>query len=152
MFDKNVYIERRKLLKKQIGSGVILILGNNESPMNYPANTYHFRQDSNFLYFFGLDKPGFAGLIDVEENKDYLYGEDFTIDDVIWMGPQPSVKELAEEVGISHTGTLAQLSEKLNDAAAKKRKVHFLPPYRAENAIQLEKLLGTPNNNLKANA
>lgn len=152
MFDKNVYIERRKLLKKQINSGVILILGNGESPMNYPANTYHFRQDSNFLYFFGVDKPGFAGVIDVEENKDYLYGDDFTIDDIIWMGPQPIVKELAEEVGISHTGTLAQLAEKLNDAAAKKRNVHFLPPYRAENAIQLEKLVGISSRNMKKNA
>ncbi|HLP59467.1 MAG TPA: aminopeptidase P family protein, partial [Candidatus Deferrimicrobium sp.] len=118
----------------------------------YPANTYHFRQDSNFLYFFGLDKPGFAGLIDVEESKDYLYGEDFTIDDVIWMGPQPSVKELAEEVGVFHTGAPAQLSEKLKDAVSKNRKVHFLPPYRAENTIQLEKLLGISCSEMKANA
>ncbi|MDQ1351072.1 MAG: Xaa-Pro dipeptidase [Acidobacteriota bacterium] len=152
MFDKTVYIERRKLLKKQVKSGVILILGNNESPMNYPANTYPFRQDSNFLYFFGQDKPGFAGLIDVEEDKDYLYGEDFTIDDVIWMGPQPSVKELAQEVGIDHTGSPAQLAEKLKDALAKKRKVHFTPPYRAENSIKLEKFLDIPTGKLKENA
>jgi Xaa-Pro aminopeptidase len=152
MFDKTIYIERRKLLKKQVKSGVILILGNVESPMNYPANTYPFRQDSNFLYFFGQDKPGFAGVIDVEEDKDYLYGEDFTIDDIIWMGPQPTVKDLAQEVGITHTGSLAQLAEKLKDAAAKKRKVLFTPPYRAENAIQLEKLLEIPTAKLKENA
>jgi Xaa-Pro aminopeptidase len=152
MFDKNVYIERRKLLKKQVASGVILILGNNESPMNYPANTYHFRQDSNFLYFFGLDKPAFAGLIDIDEDKDYLYGEDFTIDDVIWMGPQPSVKELAAEVGISNTGSMTQLKEKLQAALSQKRKIHFLPTYRAENAIQIENLLGIPHSSIKANA
>ncbi|MCX6579335.1 MAG: aminopeptidase P family protein [Candidatus Aminicenantes bacterium] len=152
MFDKTVYIERRKLLKKQVKSGVILILGNVESPMNYPANTYPFRQDSNFLYFFGQDKPGFVGVIDVEEDKDYLYGEDFTIDDVIWMGPQPSVKELAAEVGVSYTGSPAQLAEKLKDALSKKRKAHFTPPYRAENAIQLEKLLDIPINSIKENA
>ncbi len=152
MFDKTVYIERRKLLKKQVKSGVILILGNVESPMNYPANTYPFRQDSNFLYFFGLDIPGFAGVIDVEEDKDYLYGDDFSIDDVIWMGPQPTVKELATGVGVSHTGALAQLAEKLKDTVSKKRKVHFTPPYRAENAIQLEKLLDIPINSIKENA
>jgi len=152
MFDKNVYIERRKLLKKQIKSGVILILGNIESPMNYPANTYPFRQDSNFLYFFGLDKPGFAGIIDGEEDNDYIYGEDFTIDDVIWMGPQPTVKKLAQEVGISLTGTSAELAEKLKETISKGRKVHYLPPYRAENTLQLEKLLGIATTDIKNNA
>lgn len=152
MFDKSVYVERRKLLKQQVKSGVILMLGNVESPMNYPANTYHFRQDSSFLYFFGLDNPGFAGVIDVEENKDYIYGEDFTIDDIIWMGPQPIVKNLAEGVGVTNTGPLAQLDEKIKGAVSKGRKVHFLPPYRAENMLQLEKLLGIPVSDLKGRA
>jgi Xaa-Pro aminopeptidase len=152
MFDKNVYIERRKLLKKQIKSGVILILGNIESPMNYPANTYPFRQDSNFLYFFGLDKPGFAGIIDVEEDNDYIYGEDFTIDDIIWMGPQPTVKKLAQGAGVTLTGTSAELAEKLKDVISKGRKVHYLPPYRAENTLQLEKLLGIATTDIKNNA
>ncbi len=152
MFDKNVYIERRKLLKKQIKSGVIFILGNVESPMNYPANTYPFRQDSNFLYFFGLDKPGFAGIIDVEEDNDYIYGEDFTIDDIIWMGPQPTVKKLAQGVGVTLTGTSAELAEKLKDVISKGRKVHYLPPYRAENTLQLEKLLGIATADIKNNA
>jgi Xaa-Pro aminopeptidase len=152
MFDKNVYIERRKLLKKQIKSGVILILGNIESPMNYPANPYPFRQDSNFLYFFGLDKPGFAGIIDGEEDNDYIYGEDFTIDDVVWMGPQPTVKELARGAGVSLTGTLAELAEKLKETISKGRKVHYLPPYRAENTLQLEKLLGIATTDIKNNA
>jgi len=152
MFDKNVYIERRKLLKKQIKSGVILILGNIESPMNYPANPYPFRQDSNFLYFFGLDKPGFAGIIDGEEDNDYIYGEDFTIDDIVWMGPQPTVKELARGAGVTHTGTLAELAEKLKETISKGLKVHYLPPYRAENTLQLEKLLGIATTDIKNNA
>ncbi|MCP5102834.1 MAG: aminopeptidase P family protein, partial [bacterium] len=114
MFDKNVYIERRKFLREKVKSGIILLLGNGESPMNYAANTYHYRQDSNYLYFFGLDKPGFAGILDVEEGKDYIFGDDFTIDDIIWMGPQPSVKELAAGVGVTHTGTPAQMAEKIN--------------------------------------
>lgn len=152
MFNKKVYVERRKQLKKQVGSGVILIPGNVESPMNYPANCYHFRQDSTFLYFFGQDKPGFAGLIDIEEDKDYLYGEDFTIDDIIWMGPQPTVKELAGEVGIEYTGTPAELAAKISNALAAKRKIHYLPPYRGENAVQLAKLLGTSTDSLKSGA
>lgn len=142
MFDKNVYIERRKKLRETVKSGVILILGNDESPMNYPANPYHYRQDSNFLYFFGLDKPGFTGLIDIEEGIDYIYGEDFTIDDIIWMGPQPTVTELSAGVGVTQTGTNAQLAEKLDAAIAQGRKVHYLPPYRAERILQLDKLLG----------
>jgi Xaa-Pro aminopeptidase len=149
MFEAEVYVKRRKSLKDQMKSGIILLLGNEESPMNYPANTYHFRQDSNFLYFFGLDNPGFAGLIDVEEDKDYIYGEDFTLDDIIWMGPQPTVKKLAQHVGVSHSGSLAQLKEKLNIAISQNRKIHFVPPYRAENILKLEKLLGIVNSNIK---
>lgn len=152
MFDSKVYVERRKQLRKQVKSGLLLFLGNNESPMNYAGNTYHYRQDSNFLYFFGLDKPGFAGVIDVDENKDYLYGEDFTIDDIIWMGPQPKVKDLAQSVGVKLTGNNAELAEKIKDAIASGRKVHFLPPYRAENSILLEKLLGIATGNLKSYA
>lgn len=149
MFDKENYIKRRNLLKKDVSTGLILILGNNESPMNYPANPYPFRQDSNFLYFFGIDKPSFIGLIDIDENKDFLFGEDFTIDDIIWMGPQPIVRELAGEVGIKNTGNLSHIKEKIDNAILKGRKIHFLPPYRAENALIIEGLLGISNNNIK---
>jgi Xaa-Pro aminopeptidase len=149
MFDSKVYVERRQLLKKQVKSGLLLFPGNNESPMNYTANPYHFRQDSNFLYFFGLDKPGFFGLIDIDEDKDYIFGYDFTIDDIIWMGPQPTVKELAKGVGVNKTGSNQQLSEKIDAAIAAGRNVHFTPPYRAENMLQLEKLLGISSANLK---
>jgi len=149
MFDKKSYIKRRNLLKKDVSTGLVLILGNNESPMNYPANPYPFRQDSNFLYFFGIDKPGFIGLIDIDENRDFLFGEDFTIDDIIWMGPQPYVRELAEEVGIKNTGNLSHIKEKIDNAILKGRKIHFLPPYRAENILEIERLLGISNNNIK---
>ena len=149
MFETYVYVKRRKLLKEQMKSGLILLPGNIESPMNYPANTYHFRQDSSFLYFFGLDNPGFSGLIDVDEDKDYIFGEDFTLEDIIWMGPQPTVKELAMQVGVSYTSPLAQLKEKIDTAISKNRKIHFLPPYRAENLLQLEKLLGIASSKLK---
>lgn len=149
MFDKKSYIKRRNLLKKDVSTGLILILGNNESPMNYPANPYPFRQDSNFLYFFGIDKPGFIGLIDIDENKDFLFGENFTIDDIIWMGPQPIVRDLAEKVGIKNTGNLSHIKEKIDNAILKGRKIHFLPTYRAENSLEIERLLGISNNNIK---
>jgi Xaa-Pro aminopeptidase len=142
MFDKQVYINRRLSLRKKIRSGLILIPGNNESPMNYPKNTYRFRQDSNFLYFFGVDHPGFVGVIDIEDGKDCLYGNDFDLDDVIWMGPQPSVNELGQKVGIPCTHPLKELSSTLHRAIRNGRKIHFLPQYRSENIIMIERLLG----------
>ncbi|HDM10095.1 MAG TPA: aminopeptidase P family protein, partial [Desulfobacteraceae bacterium] len=53
MFSANTYKERRQRLRTQVSSGLILLLGNDESPMNYRDNPYPFRQDSSFLYFFG---------------------------------------------------------------------------------------------------
>jgi len=142
MFDKDVYIKRRDLLRQTVGSGVILLTGNDEAPMNYSANPYPYRQDSTFLYFFGLDKPGFMGVIDADEGKDYIFGEDFTIDDIIWMGPQPKVKELAEMVGVQFTGTLGELQDKMNRAVGGGQKIHFLPPYRADNLLKVSRLTG----------
>ena len=149
MFTKDVYIKRRELLRKEVGSGLILISGNDEAPMNYPANPYPYRQDSNFLYFFGLDKPGFMGVLDVDEGKDYIFGEDFTIDDIIWMGPQPKVQELAALVGVEHTGTLGQLQDKMDGAVNGGKRVHFLPPYRAENLLKLSRLTGVSHRRVK---
>lgn len=149
MFKKEVYVKRRNSLRKKIDSGLVFFLGNVDSPMNYPANTYPFRQDSNFLYFFGLDIPGLAGIIDVDEGKDYLFGEDFTIDDIIWMGPQPTVKELAKKCAITNVGNMNKLTEMISRAIAQGKKIHFLPPYRPENAMKLEQLLGIANSVLK---
>ncbi|MCD6112599.1 MAG: aminopeptidase P family protein [Bacteroidales bacterium] len=142
MFKPQVYKNRRNRLREKINSGIILILGNSESQMNYPDNTYHFRQDSNFSYFFGLDLPDFAGVLDVDNNKDYIFANDVDIDDIIWMGPQPSVKDLAAKVDVDNTAEFNKLYDFLSDAISKGRKIHFTPPYRGNNKILLEKLLG----------
>lgn len=142
MFESKIYSDRRLRLRKKIRSGIILILGNNESPMNYPANTYHFRQDSNFLYYFGLDLPGLVGVIDIEDGKDCIYGNNVDIDDIIWMGPQPTISELAAKAGVLSTHPLKDLSSTLHRAIKQGRKIHFTPPYRAENILFLEQLIG----------
>lgn len=142
MFSKQTYINRRLNLRKRIKSGVVLLLGNTESSMNYPSNTYHFRQDSNFLYFFGLDLPNLAGIIDIENGKDSLYGDDFEIDDIIWMGPQPTLKELGQQVGVPSTHPAKELVSTLQRAIKQGRKIHILPPYRGESVLKLEQLLG----------
>ncbi len=152
MFDAKIYVERRQQLRKDVGSGLILLLGNEESPMNYPANQYIYRQDSNFLYFFGIDKPGFFGLIDADEGKDYLFGTDFDVDDIIWMGPQPLVKDLGAQVGVNNTDEPAKLEKMLKEAQAAGKKVHFLPPYRGENQIVIHEWLDIPLRKIKENA
>jgi len=152
MFKKEVYTDRRNRLKKKMDSGIALFLGNNEAAFNYPANTYHFRQDSHFLYFFGLDHPGFAGMIDIDENKDYIFGNDVDIEDIIWMGEQPSVKDLASEVGITNSFPLADLASFIKKALDKGQKIHFLPPYRGTTTIQLAELLGKKTSEIKASA
>lgn len=142
MFASNVYKERREALCRQIGGGLILLLGNGEASSNYPDNTYHFRQDSSFLYFFGINHPGFAGVIDVEGGEETLFGNDFTMDDIIWMGPQPSVAQQAAEVGVEKSAPLAQLKQVVENAQRQGRRVHFLPPYRNANKLWLEELTG----------
>jgi Xaa-Pro aminopeptidase len=141
MFKSEVYIRRREELHKKMKSGLALFIGNVEAPMNYPANTYHFRQDSDFLYFFGLDIPGLSGVMDFDSGKDRIFGNDFDMDDIIWMGPQPTVRELALKCGVSDTIPMSKLEETVTDAIAKKRRVHFLPPYRGETKMSLGSLL-----------
>lgn len=141
MFKSDVYVKRRDELRKKMKTGLALFIGNVESPLNYPANTYHFRQDSDFLYYFGLDLPGFAGLLDFDSGKDKIFGNDFDMDDIVWMGPQPTVKELALKCGVTITDPMAKLEETIKDAVSKRRKVHFLPPYRGETKMTLGSLL-----------
>ncbi|MFH1727616.1 MAG: aminopeptidase P family protein [Pseudomonadota bacterium] len=141
MFKAEVYVERRKKLKKLVGSGVILLWGNNDMPMNYNSNPYHFRQNSTFLYFFGLDSQGLSGLIDIDNDKDMLFGNDFDIDDIIWMGPQKTLSQRALDIGIDETYNFDQIGEKLEEAKQQKRKVHFIPPYRMDNMMRIETLL-----------
>ena len=103
MFDKQTYIARRKALHAKLSGGLVLLPGNDESPANYPGNTFRFRQDSTFLYFFGLNRPGCSGLLDLDSGEDVLFGDDPTLEDIIWTGPQPSLAELAGEVGVEKT-------------------------------------------------
>lgn len=142
MFEAKTYMLRREALRKRIGSGLILLPGNHESSANYPSNTFPFRQDSTFLYFFGLNHPEFAGILDADSGEDTLFGEDYTLDDIIWMGPQPSLAEQAQQVGVTRTAGLAKLAEVLKEAIAAGRRIHYLPPYRGEVTLMLCELLG----------
>lgn len=145
MFDKNTYIQRRAKLKKQIGSGLILLLGNENSPMNYPANEYQFRQDSSFLYFFGLDFNGLAGVIDVDNDQETIFGYDFSVDDIVWMGPQEKLIDKAKNVGVANAEPTEKLHDKIKDAMKQGRRIHYLPQYRHDNIIKTEKLTGIHN-------
>ena len=142
MFDKRIYQNRRQKLREAVGKGLILLLGNEDSPMNYKDNLYPFRQDSSFLYFFGLDKPGLAALIDIDHDTEVIFGNDLTIDDIVWTGPQPSLAQLAEAAGISDTRPSAALSPELISARGAGRTIHFLPPYRPENILKISAWLG----------
>ncbi len=140
MFPAQTYVNRREKLIGQFDSGLLLFLGNEESPINHLANAYPFRQDSSFLYYFGVDHPGYAALVDVDEGRTVVYADDLTIDDIVWTGVLPTVAELAAAGGVTETRPAARLADDL--AAARGRTVRFLPPYRGENAVRLFELLG----------
>jgi Xaa-Pro aminopeptidase len=149
MFDTQVYVDRRNILKNKFDSGLLLFLGNEESPANYEANTFAFRQDSSFLYYFGIDKPGMAAAIDIDNNVETIYGYEFTIDDIVWMGPQPSLNDQAFSSGIHNYTSIEKLEENLKEAVQKGRKIHFLPPYRSEHKVKLAELLGINSSRVK---
>ena len=143
MFSKETYIRRRAELKKLVGNGVVILFGNNEAPANYPANAYApMRQDSSFLYYFGQHREGLVGVIDIDNDEEWLFGDDIDIEDIVWMGFVPSVADLAAEVGVSKTAPLSQLAEVCRRATATSRTIHFLPPYRFDTKIQIMDLLG----------
>ncbi len=141
MFNVQTYTQRRKSLVSKMKSGIILLLGNNESPMNYPANTYHFRQDSSFLYFFGLNEPGLAAIIDIDNDKEVIFGNDIDLDDIIWMGPQPSLIERAALCGVKETRAFVELENFIKNNLPT-RNIHYLPPYRHDNMILIDNILG----------
>lgn len=145
MFAKSTYVGRRAELCKKMGNGVGLFLGNAESPMNYADNTYAFRQDSTFLYFFGISQPNLAAVIDFESGDEAIFGNEADIDDIIWTGPLPSVADYAKLCGIDKTYPLHSLDGYLSKVKSSGRKVHYLPPYRADNILQIEHLLGIPS-------
>jgi Xaa-Pro aminopeptidase len=152
MFSKETYSGRRASLASMMKEGIILFLSNTEMPMNYPANTYHFRQDSTFLYYYGLDYAGMTGLIDLDQKADILFADDIDIEDIIWMGVQPAVKDLAAKCGISDVRPTAALAKYIEDALKAGRKIHFIPPYRDANKLKLQSLLGIALADLKAAA
>lgn len=148
MFSVQTYTERRNALKRSLGSGLVLILGNEESPMNYHDNTYRYRQDSNFLYFFGISQAGLSAIIDIDSGEEIIFGHEFTMDDIIWVGPQPTLAEQARKVGVYRTETPEKLPERLKKAS----KVHFTPPYRYDNMFKLSEWLSIPVAGLKENS
>jgi Xaa-Pro aminopeptidase len=142
MFNKETYVRRRQQLRNKISKGIILMLGNNNSPMNYTDNFYHFRQDSSFLYLFGLDFPKLAGAIDLDTGEEIIFGNDFSFEDIIWMGTQVPLIEKCEKVGITKIDSIQNLYNYIRKALTAKRIIHYLPPYRADIMIFLSELLG----------
>ena len=143
MFTKETYIKRRAMLRELVGNGLIVLFGNNESPCNYPANSYYpFRQDSTFLYYFGQKRDGLVGVIDADSGEEIFIGDDIDIEDIVWYGSVDSVADLAAQVGVSHSAPMGVLKTICDKATAEGRKIHFLPPYRHDIKIQLMDLLG----------
>lgn len=153
MFSKQTYIQRRKELKQLVGEGVVLLFGNNESPCNYPNNGYApFRQDSTFLYYFGQQRDGLVGVIDIDNDQETLIGDDISIEDIVWYGSVDSVKDLAEQVGVCHSAPFKELKTICLTAMNQKRKIHFLPPYRYDIKLLVFDLLGIHPNQQKLEA
>ena len=142
MFAKEIYVQRRAELKARMNEGLILFFGNNDAPNNYPSNTYRFRQDSCFLYYFGQKRDGLVGVIDIDNDKEYIFGNDIDIDDIIWFGYVPSVKDLADEVGVANSAPMADLKKLIDAAIAKGQTIHFPPQCRHDLMIQLSDLVG----------
>lgn len=150
MFSKETYVGRRAELKRLVKSGIILLFGNNESPVNYPSNGYYpFRQDSSFLYYFGINRDGLVGVIDIDEDTETIIGNDIDIEDIVWIGYVDSVKDLAASVGVDKTAPMKQLQVICNEALKQHRQIHFLPPYRYDTKLQIFDLLGIHPNQQK---
>lgn len=143
MFSKETYVSRRAELKQLVKSGIIVLFGNNNAPANFPNNGYHpFRQDSSFLYYFGQNRDGLVGVIDVDNNKETLIGDDISIDDIVWYGAVDSVHDMAGQVGVPNSAPMIELAKICKEAKRDKRTIHFLPPYRADIKIMISDLLG----------
>ena len=153
MFNTETYVGRRAELKKLVKSGIIVLFGNNSSPANFPNNGYYpFRQDSTFLYYFGQNHDGLVGVIDIDNDKETLIGDDISIDDIVWYGSVDSVHDMAQQVGVANSAPMKTLKTICNEALRQKRKIHFLPPYRADIKIQIFDLLGIHPNQQKESA
>ena len=150
LFPATIYQQRRARLRTLLrerfdARGLVLLPGHFEAPMNYADNAYPFRQDSSFLYFFGLNQPGRFGLLDLDNGDDTLYGDDPDLLSIVWTGPLPALAELGAQVGTSATGTVAALLARLQQATAQGRSVHYLAPYRGDTVLWLAQALGQGN-------
>ncbi len=150
MFNAPVYTNRRSVLKESLKSGLILLLANREVPMNYPANGYHFRQDSTFLYYTGIDDPDIALLIDVDQNREFLFANELQIDDIIWMGRLKTFREKANDSGIAHVKKTDELDSMVQTAKREGRIIHFIYPYRADLQAYLAGMIGVEITVLKS--
>lgn len=142
MFSSETYVNRRAALKKLVGSGLLLFLGNDEAGCNYEGNTYPYRQDSTFLYFFGQPYAGLSAVIDIDEDREIIFGDELTIDDIIWMGTQPSLQEKCAAAGIRELMPSNTLPDYLQKGQQKGQPVHYLPTYRPEHKLKLWRWLG----------
>ncbi|MFK7931927.1 MAG: aminopeptidase P family protein [Saprospiraceae bacterium] len=152
LFSNQTYTDRRTALQQQLSSGLLLFMGNNNVGMNYAANTYHFRQDSTFLYFFGIDRAGLAATIDLDKQQVTIYGDEHTMEDVVWEGAHPSLRDLAAQVGVAKVQPTADLAKAIEKAKASDQPIHYLPPYRDDNKIKLHTWLEIPFSELKTRA
>jgi Xaa-Pro aminopeptidase len=141
MFSKEIYTTRRRKLAATVSGGLILLPGNEESPMNYADNTYHFRQDSTFLYYFGIDQASLGGIIDTDSGESMLFGNDYDIDMIVWTGVVPSIKSLGEKVGVTNVSPFTSMQTVVFEALSSKRQIHFLNPYRADILIRVAELV-----------
>ncbi len=136
MFSSSTYTERRKVLKEKLGSGIVFLPGNKFSPINYMDNMYQFRQDSTFLYYFGLNTEELNAVIDIDNDRDIIFGDDVSLEMIVWMGPQEKIADRAAMVGVTETLPSAKLKEYLDEAKSKGQKIHWLPQYRGETFLQ----------------
>lgn len=152
MFAPHTYAERRARLRSMIGNGIIILNGNFDTAINCPNNAMAFRQESSFMYYFGLSVARLVGVIDVDNDRDTLYGNDVTIDEMIWTGPQPSMAEQAARVGVTHTAPYDKVADIVAEARRQGRTIHFLPQFRGMELIYMSTLLGIPAQQLNEHA
>ncbi|MET7258040.1 aminopeptidase P family protein [Dyadobacter fermentans] len=141
MFSQSTYLNRRKTLQSKLGKGLILLLGNEESGMNYRDNVYPFRQDSTFIYYFGIDQASLTAVIDLDNDREIIFGDELTIDDIVWTGPKEALAEKAAKVGVNEVKPAAAVGSFLKDALSRGQRIHFLPPYRGEHYLKLQEWL-----------
>ena len=151
MFSKETYAIRRKILKEKVQNGLILLPGNQAMPFNYGSNTFPFRQDSTFIYYIGVDQPDLFAIIDVDSGEEYLFGSNATPDDIIWIGLTPTVEQLAQSSGITHSGEPSDIATIISQAVKQKRKIHYINPYQPQISLMLANLLGINVNQLAQN-